>query len=950
MSDGRPGPTRRASSALGARGPGRGAVRASIPPGCGHRRARPPRPGPRRLAGARSPRPARRARRSGAGPARHRRRPPARRPRPRRDPAGRPAGGARRACSPRRTAACSCSPWPSACRPATAARLAAALDDGRSRARARRAVAAHSPARVRRGGARRGRRRRGGAAAVLLDRLAYFVDLASIAVARHRRRRGRRRRPRRAARAPASASPRCAEDDAACRRCRRRRVARHRLAARARCLRCARARALAALDGARRGRTTRPRRSRPRWSLAPRATTRCPAPEEPPTGASRRPTETRRAPTPRRPRTQPSRRSALEDIVLEAARGGDPRRTCSRASRPARRARATAASAGKAGDRPACRPCAAGRSARGRASRARARLTLVATLRAAAPWQRLRRREHGPAQARASRSARRLPRRPASRRSAATTTIFVVDASGSSPLQPARRGQGRRSSCCSPTATCAATAWRWSPFAARAPRSCCRRPARLARAKRSLAGLPGGGGTPLARGLDAAVALAGQVRRHGADAVRRADDRRPRQHRPRRRGRAAEGARGRARRRRGGCSRPASPRSRSTPPPPSRQRDAATRRLAEAMGARLPAAAASPIRAPVNAAVRRRRSACRGPTMLAPGPLDFDRDGRDWPNREASRFVEAAGMRWHVQRMGSGPDAAARARHRRGDPFLARPDAAARASISTVLAPDLPGHGFTDDAGARPVAARHGRAAGRAADGARLRARRRRRPFGGRGHPRPHVPRRRIAPRAAGQPQRRLRAVRRGGRASCSRRSRKLLFLNPLAPRLFAWAADREAVARLLRGTGSPLDARGRRSLRAGCSPIRPCRGRAGHDGELGPAPAEPRPAGPADAGRCSSSARPTGRSRPPTRRARARDAATRRGRCVRHAGHLAHEEKPERGVRADPPRRRARLIAPTSSPIAGKPPRDRRPKPSAALGASLLDCPDRAKPLDRPG
>ena len=30
----------------------------------------------------------------------------------------------------------------------------------------------------------------------------------------------------------------------------------------------------------------------------------------------------------------------------------------------------------------------------------------------------------------------------------------------------------------------------------------------------------------------------------------------------------------------------------------------------------------------------------------------------------------------------------------------------------------------------------------------------------------------------------------------------KLLFLNPFAPRLFAWSADRDAVARLLRGTG----------------------------------------------------------------------------------------------------------------------------------------------------
>lgn len=37
----------------------------------------------------------------------------------------------------------------------------------------------------------------------------------------------------------------------------------------------------------------------------------------------------------------------------------------------------------------------------------------------------------------------------------------------------------------------------------------------------------------------------------------------------------------------------------------------------------------------------------------------------------------------------------------------------------------------------------------------------------------------------------------------------KALFLNPLAPRLFACSADRHAVARLLQGTGSTLDAEG---------------------------------------------------------------------------------------------------------------------------------------------
>ncbi len=37
----------------------------------------------------------------------------------------------------------------------------------------------------------------------------------------------------------------------------------------------------------------------------------------------------------------------------------------------------------------------------------------------------------------------------------------------------------------------------------------------------------------------------------------------------------------------------------------------------------------------------------------------------------------------------------------------------------------------------------------------------------------------------------------------------KMLFLNPFAPRLFAWAADHAAVANLLLGTGSKIEPRG---------------------------------------------------------------------------------------------------------------------------------------------
>ena len=53
----------------------------------------------------------------------------------------------------------------------------------------------------------------------------------------------------------------------------------------------------------------------------------------------------------------------------------------------------------------------------------------------------------------------------------------------------------------------------------------------LLRAKRSLAGLPGGGPTPLAAGIEAAVTLAGTIRRAGRTPVITLADRRTGQYR-----------------------------------------------------------------------------------------------------------------------------------------------------------------------------------------------------------------------------------------------------------------------------------------------------------------------------------------------------------------------------------------------------------------------------------
>jgi magnesium chelatase accessory protein len=196
-------------------------------------------------------------------------------------------------------------------------------------------------------------------------------------------------------------------------------------------------------------------------------------------------------------------------------------------------------------------------------------------------------------------------------------------------------------------------------------------------------------------------------------------------------------------------------------------------------------------------------------------PLDADRpdwavEGRDWPHRAASRFVEAAGLRWHVQEFGR-PEAptllllhgtgAATHSWRGLAPLLARD--------FCVIAPDLPGHGFTDplpdatlslpgmarsvaglvEALDRPPALAAGHSAGAAVlarmclDGSiapRLLA-----AFNGALAPLPG-PANLLFPSMA-----------------------RLLFLNPFTPRIFAWTADRSAARRLIEGTGSRLDPEG---------------------------------------------------------------------------------------------------------------------------------------------
>jgi magnesium chelatase subunit D len=169
------------------------------------------------------------------------------------------------------------------------------------------------------------------------------------------------------------------------------------------------------------------------------------------------------------------------------------------------------------------RPCGSRRGL----PRGGARLHLIDTLRAASPWQRLRERESvraamqspAPVRIHVRREDFRITRR---RRRTEVTTLFVVDASGSAALHRLGEAKGAvellLADCYVRRDRVALLAFRGQPgepgveLLLPPTRS-------LARAKRSLAALPGGGGTPLAAGLDAARALSEAIVRRGGTPV-----------------------------------------------------------------------------------------------------------------------------------------------------------------------------------------------------------------------------------------------------------------------------------------------------------------------------------------------------------------------------------------------------------------------------------------------
>ncbi len=278
--------------------------------------------------------------------------------------------------------------------------------------------------------------------------------------------------------------------------------------------------------------------------------------------------------------------------------------------------------------------------------------------------------------------------------------------------------------------------------------------------------------------------------------------------------------------------------------------------------------------------------------MSAGGKPDWRALGPTWPNREASRFVLAAGLRWHVQVTGSGPPllllhGTGAATHSWRDlaPLLARD--------FTVVAPDLPGHGFTQTPGGDGLSL-EGMARGVAGLVKAL-----------------GVEPRRIVGHSAGAAVALRLALDRGAGADgivglnaalqpfpgsegrIFPAMAKLVFLNPVAVRAFAWRAGRPgAVERLIESTGSHIDARGLGLYRSLMSTPGHVAGALGMMARWNLQPLQ------ADLGRVTAPltlVAAEGDRATPAREAEAAQARTPGAALVRvpQLGHLAHEEDP---------------------------------------------------------
>lgn len=268
--------------------------------------------------------------------------------------------------------------------------------------------------------------------------------------------------------------------------------------------------------------------------LAPRAT-RLPTPPEapmdqtepaepPPSESSSEPSTSNASPDEQQD-TPPVPQQPLDDRVLEAAKAAIPAGLLLQMQDGGALQRGAMGKSGasvKAGLRG--RPAGSRRARPSQGSR----LHLIDTLRAAAPWQRLRKSQVAlaasatPGSAQASRTLRtsRIQVRADDfhvtrvKQKTATATLFVVDASGSAALHRLAEAKGAvellLADCYVRRDQVAVMAFRGQQAELLLPLT-----RSLVRAKRSLAGLPGGGGTPLATAIAAAATMAQALQRKG---------------------------------------------------------------------------------------------------------------------------------------------------------------------------------------------------------------------------------------------------------------------------------------------------------------------------------------------------------------------------------------------------------------------------------------------------
>lgn len=234
------------------------------------------------------------------------------------------------------------------------------------------------------------------------------------------------------------------------------------------------------------------------------------APEEAPPeeqGAEDRPPDEARA--------EDNGAQTLDDVVLDAVRAAIPDGLLD-AARDLKRSRARAAGRGRIGPdvrrRQRGRPIGAMPADRARGGR----IDLLETLKAAVPWQTIRRRQRDTVRrVIIGKDDLRVTRFKDKNES---TTVFVVDASGSQAAQRLGEVKGAiellLAECYVRRDEVAMIAFRGSAS------EIVLQPTRaLARAKRLLAAIPAGGATPLAAGIDQARTVVDSIRREGRTPV-----------------------------------------------------------------------------------------------------------------------------------------------------------------------------------------------------------------------------------------------------------------------------------------------------------------------------------------------------------------------------------------------------------------------------------------------